>query len=114
MYLLRYLKEHSQCGNESGDRGDAGDEFPDRFFGNMLLWEKNTLRNGDMHISQDKTDGAQNKAQKETTDTETTVRDFLKERPDATQTEIAAATGTSSSLPRYSIITCSIFIVLCS
>jgi fido (protein-threonine AMPylation protein) len=73
-------------------------EFLDRFFGNLLLGEKNVLRNKDMHISVDKTNGAENKAQNKAqkmTETEAAVKNFLKEHPDATQTEAATAIGIS-------------------
>ena len=73
-------------------------EFLDRFFGNLLLGEKNVLKNKDMHVSLSETNDAQNKAQnkaQKVTDAETAVKNFLKEHPDATQTETANAIGIS-------------------
>jgi len=76
-------------------------EYLNRFFGNLLLGEKNVLKNREMLVVPDSTENkAQNKAQIKRKDSglrpiESAVMEYLKGRPDATQIETADAVDRS-------------------
>ena len=69
----------------------ATKEYLERFFGNMLLGEKNELKNRDMHVSfKDKASGRQSGREAECTVDEQIVLKFFRDNPKATQKDVAA------------------------
>lgn len=70
-------------------------EYLDKFFGNLLLGEKNRLDNREMQIKKNGAKTTQKTTQK--------ILDILAKNPNATRAELAAATGLSTDGVKWNL-----------